>query len=368
MVKELIIQEFTKDVIKEKKRKNAVTVRGIISSLTLAALCCGFTNESCKSSGMVSKSQVIYRKLDGMSEEAIHECFQKNTIKFLRMLKIFSRNRRFIVSFDTTKEPFYGKQSKCKDPLYLHEGSIAKESYNYYEYITVAVTSSESVRYIIDGLIVPNGAYIEDYVYEMTKYVKEHLPLGVILFDRGFTNWGVIHKLKKLKVKYMIFWRKSGSWYKKHFQKMNDKEFKKISRTETYKVDKHKPKVKSNFILIKQLEYENKKYDWIFATNLDCKTASDYVKRYKKRWGIETIYRVTDDIRIYTTSTNYIIRYFLFMFTCLVYNIWKFFQISLGENFTLANFQINMIIFMAKIGLIYPTHYNQFENTAKEIF
>ncbi len=367
MVKDLIIEQFTKDVITEKKRKNAVTAQGMTASLVLAALCCGFTNESCKSSGMVSKSQVIFRKLNGTSDDAVHECFQRNTLKFLRALKLFSRNRKFIVSFDTTKEPFYGGQSKCQDPLYLHEGSIAKESYYYYEYITVAVTGIGMPRYIIDGLIVPNGAYIEDYVYEMTKYAKEHLPLEVILFDRGFTNWGVIYKLQKLKVKYMIFWRKDGNWHKKHFQEMNDREFKKIPRTETYKADKNKPKVTSNFILIKQLEYKTKKYDWIFATNLNCKTASDYVKRYKKRWGIETIYRVTDNIRIYTTSTNHIIRYFLFMFTCFVYNIWKNFQMPLGENFTLTNFQTNLIIFMAKTGIIYPTHYDQFENTAKQI-
>lgn len=100
---------------------------------------------------------------------------------------------------------------------------------------------------------------------------------------------------------------------------------------------------------------------------LYCKTANDYVKRYKKRWNVETIYRVTDNIRIYTTSTNYIIRYFLFMFTCFVYNIWKHFQLFLGEKSTLANFQINTTIFMAKIGLIYPSHYDRFENTAKRI-
>lgn len=84
--------------------------------------------------------------------------------------------------------------------------------------------------------------------------------------------------------------------------------------------------------------------------------------------GIETIYRVTDDLRIYTTSTNSIIRYFLFMFTCLVYNIWKFFQMFLGRDFTLANYKTNMIIFMAKYGMIYPKHYDRLEAIAMKFF
>ena len=130
---------------------------------------------------------------------------------------------------------------------------------------------------------------------------------------------------------------------------------------------KHDYEVSSHFVIVKQLEYEGKKYDWIFATNLSLKSAESYVKRYKKRWGIETVYRVTDDIRIFTTSTNHIVRYFLFMFTCFVYNVWKFFQTLLGEGFTLSNFKANMIIFMVKYGRIYPHHFNSFERAALKI-
>jgi IS4 transposase len=119
-------------------------------------------------------------------------------------------------------------------------------------------------------------------------------------------------------------------------------------------------------VLIKQHEYENKKYDWIFATNLNLKSARKYVMRYKKRWGIETIFRVTDDIRIYTTSTNPIIRYFLFMFTCFVYNVWKFFQSFIGKEFTLANFSINLNKFMVEKEMIKPKYYSQFISTFKE--
>jgi len=178
---------------------------------------------------------------------------------------------------------------------------------------------------------------------------------------------GIIYKLRKLHVPYLIFWKKQGDWYKEHFDELEDGECKIIHRESKYNRDKTNHEVSSDFVLIKQLEYDEEKYDWIFATNLKKNTAEFYVKLYKKRWGIETIYRVTDDIRIYTTSTNSIIRYFLFMFTCLVYNIWKFYQIFLGEKFTLANFKINMIIYMAKHGMIYPTHYDSFEKLTRKI-
>jgi len=166
----------------------------------------------------------------------------------------------------------------------------------------------------------------------------------------------------------MIFWRKQGEWYKEPLDKLKNGECTTVVHQGIYNRGKHPIQVHSRFVLIKQLEYEKKTYDWLFATNLDKNTSSSYVKLYKKRWAIETIFRITDDIRIYTTSTCALIRYFLFMFTCLVYNIWKFFQLFLGEDFSLANMKICMIIFMAKHGMIYPEHYDKFEIIAERFF
>lgn len=46
-------------------------------------------------------------------------------------------------------------------------------------------------------------------------------------------------------------------------------------------------------------------------------------KMYSKRWGIETGYRVKKkEGLVRTTSRNYKIRYFYFMFSILLYNIW----------------------------------------------
>ena len=118
--------------------------------------------------------------------------------------------------------------------------------------------------------------------------------------------------------------------------------------------------VTSKFVIVKQLEYEDVINDWIFATDLDKNSSEKYVKRYKKRWGIETIFRVTDDIRIYTTSTNPLVRYFLFIFTCFVYNVWKFFQYFIGKDFTLANFCVNLNKFLIERKLIQPREYINF--------
>ena len=186
MKKEEIIVRFSKELFDEYKRKNSVTIRNISTTLIEAALGSAFVNESCKSTEKISKSQIIYRKLDSNIKE-IEFAFRENARKFLNLLKIFSRNRRFILSFDETEDPFYGEFNKAEDNLYLHDITYAKKGAKYcYKYLTLAITCNNGIRYILDGIILKRGDYIEDYVYEMIKFVKEQISIEVVLFDRGF--------------------------------------------------------------------------------------------------------------------------------------------------------------------------------------
>ena len=140
----------------------------------------------------------------------------------MNLLKIFSRGRKFILSFDETEDAFYGEFDKAEDNLYLHELTYDTKGAKYcYKYLTLAITCNDGIRYILDGIILRKGDFVEDYVYEMIKNVKEKIKIECVLFDRGF-GWGVIYKLKELKVNYIVFWKKSGDWYKQHFDNMSE--------------------------------------------------------------------------------------------------------------------------------------------------
>ena len=54
----------------------------------------------------------------------------------------------------------------------------------------MAITCIGQMNYILDGMIIPTGCYIEDIVYEITRVIIDHLPVELVLFDRGFDPWG----------------------------------------------------------------------------------------------------------------------------------------------------------------------------------
>src|SRR3989344_8432383 len=177
MKKEEIVIQFSKEIFDEYKRKNAVTVTNISAALIEASLNSAFVNESCKSTEEISKSQIIYRKLD-LNINEIEFAFRENANKFLNLLKIHSRNRKFILSVDETEDPYYGKFNKGKNNLYLHDLTYKEKGAKYcYKYLTLAITCNNGIRYILDGIIVHRGMIIEDYVYEGIKTVKEKIKI-----------------------------------------------------------------------------------------------------------------------------------------------------------------------------------------------
>jgi hypothetical protein len=99
MGKQQLVNQFTKSIIVEGQQKNKVGTNQITSTLITAALSSAFVNESCKSSGQVSKSQVIYRKLDGKLIEEMREC--------LLICSVFKKHDKNPTKNNTPKSLFY---------------------------------------------------------------------------------------------------------------------------------------------------------------------------------------------------------------------------------------------------------------------
>ena len=88
-----------------------------------------------------------------------------------------------------------------------------------------------------------------------------HHMLYVCLFDRGFVDYELVHRLKTLKVCYQIFWKKDKkreTWLTKELDKLKPEEMEEYIKEDAYFCrNKTKHYVRTRFIIIKQYNRNN---------------------------------------------------------------------------------------------------------------
>ena len=143
------------------------------------------------------------------------------------------------------------------------------------------------------------------------------------MFDRGFYDKDMMYELTKSNYPYLIFVPKHKD-KKEILYPMKIEE--QVAIYNNFTVNKNKSNYSGENILIflKQIydPRSERSYDWVFATNIEEVLLENIVMTYKKRWRIETNFRVQDEAKIKCKSTEMKIRYFFFMFEQLLQTIW----------------------------------------------
>lgn len=316
-------------------------IQEFLHILITAAITPDFINNTSKKTQPAPNGQTVFNRLLGCTHEKIELAFNSTMEALFKKVKPFLRNRRFILAFDTTYDPFYGDQNA--NNFWIHEYRPVNGCAGCFMFVTVSIVVGEK-KFILGSLPVPRHWNKADYVEKLIKLARRYVVIEACLFDRGFTDYELIHHLKKLKVGYQILWKKDKkreTWLTKEIKKLKPREMKEYIKEDAHFCrDKTKYYVRTRFIIIKQYKYkeDEQAYDWVFATNRKLKSQMWYVRGYKCRWGIETIFRITGDIRIKTTTIDEVKRYFLFVFCCLLYNLWKFANLFLKIKVTFQTF------------------------------
>ena len=235
--------------------------------------------------------------------------------EFEREVRLAIKKLRIVraeIAFDITYEPFYGKTRN----LHIFNTSSDKKYDGEFHFMTCSLINKGTPIPLM-ALPVRLGSQTK-LAIELVDYCK-HLfknRIKCCLFDRGFYRGELIDFLKSKKINYLMFTPKHGNILKKYIEETDD--FSVNNHQMKYSKEKSCWKPKTDIVVCKNIDG----FDWLFATNLKFDTALDYVKRYKRRWQIETNYRVQDEARIKSKSAHYLIRYFYFLVSSLLQVYW----------------------------------------------
>src|SRR3989344_5314255 len=258
-----------------------------------------------------NKADSLHRRIKLSYEEDIIAAYKQAIKKLLKYKRFGSAT----LAVDITKERFYGK----KRDFHIYHCGEDHESKAEFHYMVLSIVGAEK-NIPLMALPVPIGCDRVELVKELLLFAKGVLRIKMDLFDRGFVSAELIHMLQKLNLKYLIFAKKYKS-IRKLMEEVDDTAV--IEHEMKYSKYKSVIKLKTNLALIKAKNDEE--YDWCFYTNLHLDNARHYIDIYKKRWQIETNFRVEDEARIKSKSVNYLVRYFYFILSLLLHAIWLVF-------------------------------------------
>ena len=239
-------------------------------------------------------------------EEDVKAAFEAQVKKALRHLGVSFAQ----LAFDITSEPFYGKSRS------FHIIGVDGQSYNAeFKFITVClITRNRQIPLMALPVRLGSTTKLAIELLDYCQIIFKRIRLAV--FDRGFYIAELIDYLEAKRIKYLIHVPEKQGRISEYVKQTH--ELGKFTHAMSHKKEKSTWKLKTMLIVCKGID----DFAWIFATNIHFRTRVEYIWHYRRRWQIETNYRVEDEARIKSKSTHYLIRYFYFMVSLLLHLLW----------------------------------------------
>ncbi|WP_435197300.1 transposase [Natronomonas sp. EA1] len=161
---------------------------------------------------------------------------------------------------------------------------------------------------------------IHRVVRRLVHRAKEHVPIETVLCDREFDSMRVFQTLSNLDVNYLIPKRITSS--EREAIKRMDEDNQAVA-VESAFVHVETGSHPMRFLYVPSTSGEG---TTVFATNLRVgpEEAETFCRRYSRRWQIENEYKsIKGDFLAKTSSKDYRVRLFYFIFAVLLYNIWR---------------------------------------------
>ncbi|PIU65816.1 MAG: hypothetical protein COS84_06435 [Armatimonadetes bacterium CG07_land_8_20_14_0_80_40_9] len=269
-----------------------------------------------------NKADVLYLRC----KESLKSMMAYSYLNYIKRVsaKFKLHKKPVILAFDYTDEDFYGDVQGPDIIGWTKKDAVTGK----FKFITCSIISDEIPQKIpLITLPIRIGHYKSSVVKECLFSIQNYIgKIELILFDRGFYDKDLMYELTKLGYSYLIFVPKHQDKQSILYPMEVGEE---VAIYNEYEVNKNKSKYAGENILVflKQIydSRSEKNYDWVFATNVEKVLLENLITTYKKRWRMETQFRVQDDAKIKCKSKDMKIRYFLFLFEQMLQVIWMCF-------------------------------------------
>jgi len=229
------------------------------------------------------------------------------------------QKRKLDIAYDIHKICYYGKNMR-----YICGGKYERGTSNFIQFLTCSIVVSGK-RFVLDVIPIHPINSIPNLIDESLARVKNKIRVDKVYMDRGFNSAKIINILKKHKLNFLMPMVRTPT-VKRQFDVYEGTP---SGIVKNFQIGRGKEKALTNLILVD----DKLGIKRAFICNFDIAPQFAYklYELYGKRWGIETGYRnMEHDFKPRTTTTNYNIRLFYFLFSVCLFNLWVLINICVS--------------------------------------
>ena len=262
-----------------------------------------------------SQSDTFHKAIKESDSQIFKKEFEKAVKRALKSLRL----GRVKVAIDVTEDPYWGAYGSYNTRAKVHLKS--EESW---QYVNLSIVDPKFIPLM--SLPYRQVDDLKKLTIDLLEYLRT-LPLKIdlVLFDRGFYIGELIDYLEnkngKRSLPYLIFVPKNEA-IKRYINQTKGK-IGRFYHQINYSMKKSTWRPFTNIVICKGIgkNKDGKPYDWCFATNQQA--SLKLVGIYRKRWNIETGFRIHDEAQIKSKSSNPLIRYFYHLLGMLIILVWR---------------------------------------------
>lgn len=260
----------------------------------------------------------------------MEELIKSNEMILLQeLIKNLKPGKSYEFAIDLTDDPYYGKIDFSNEK-YVISGQAKKSTNSFYSYISLYITNKNE-RFTVSVLPVEKNKSMVEYLSYFIDLIKRlNFKIKVLCLDRGFYSIDVFEFLQNNNVSHIVPVIKRGEQMKQIL--IGNK-----ARREQYVMKNSKKKILLNIVIdVKYLKGKRGKKGLenlgfvVFGVKWSPRKVSTV---YRRRFAIESSYRMRNIVKPKTSSKNANIRYFYTLISFLLKNIWLHLQ---KKHFTIV--------------------------------
>jgi len=271
-------------------------------------------------------------------ERQFHELFLKQFHKLFPKAKRGKKYKATVI-IDAHEQETYSKQKRTHEAI---RGGKHKNGTNFFfKYLTMQVMIQNKI--ITLGVrFYSREEHQRELVDQFIVYAKQHVKIDLVLLDRGFRDAALLNNLEYREASVLMPCVKDAK-AEKCFEELRKKKFK----TKRFVISNNKKEAANVTLLMIQLPsgkevgfYTTLRGTWLHS-------ARYYLELYKKRWNIETGYRLQNMFLPKTTSIEKVVRFFYFCYAVAMHNLWLVIRQTqkVGCHFTVLLMKVVSVLF-----------------------